>query len=164
MERHLVRMSMDMDQPYPTMTGDETEQTMADIGNRRLVDLYEDELGDLIEDRFKRALESRERQQRAPLVDSLEAGLLLGMRPRMPPRPVDEVAAAAWQREHDLRVRRAAWARVDRARRGKGDTRLLEAVADVPGVWFVRQRLEAYIASLSKPTPKLRSLTGGDRG
>jgi len=45
----------------------------------RLIDLCEDDLGDLIEARFTRALEARERQQLAPLVDSLEAGLLLGI-------------------------------------------------------------------------------------
>ena len=142
---------------------------MADIGNRRLIDLCEDDLGALIKKEVTRALDARERQQLAPLVDSLEAGLLLGMRPRMPPRPEDPAAAACWQKEHDVKIRRAVWGRIDRARQGKGDARILAALAEGQSedrLLFVRARLEAYIAELAAPSkqrPKLRSL-GGDRG
>lgn len=124
---------------------------MTQHSNRRLLDLYEQDLAKIIDSRVAAALAARDRAA-PPLVDSLEAGRMLGLRPRMPPQPDDPVAVAAWQQAHDSKVRKSLWARVNRARQGRGDPRLLEALVD--GLRFDRAKLEAYVATCKSGGPR----------
>lgn len=121
--------------------------------DKRLVDMTAGELKALIDERLAEVLARTQRTAAKPLVDSLEAGRMLGIRQRSEPGPEpadrDSPAWADWARRRqaaDTAMRKAVWARACGPKADPALGRLVRRRGDA--IYFLRAELEAYINGL----------------